>query len=77
MEQFERKAGSVFVPTREDYPQAIRPSSQSFQKPTDSNFVFHEGPGPFDPAPAFPAFVVTLELLLILVSDEDVLSMLP
>jgi hypothetical protein len=27
-------------------------------------------------APAFPAFVVTLELLLIFVSDEDVLSML-
>jgi hypothetical protein len=35
-----------------------------------------KGPVSLDPAPAFPAFVVTLELLLILVSDEDVLSML-
>ena len=71
-EQFEERNGSVFVPTREDYPQAIRPFPQSFQKSTHP--VISSGARSLDLAPAFPAFAVTLELLLIFVSDEDVLS---
>jgi len=46
----EEKAGSVFVPTREDYPQAIRPFPQSFQKSTSPLF-FSTGARSPDQAP--------------------------